>query len=494
MNSPEPTTFTPLAERYRALLDLGATFLGTSNSNELYQAISVETAKVVELTGFLLSLYDAQSDVATVVLSVDDGTKSAPGLTYRGSDSEVIRTGTPTAIENQSDAGAILFPVDGKSDVARSTLSVPLLYGDRVIGALTVYTLRADAYEATDLEMLGCVADFTALALENMQYVRELQRRSRDAERLEEIGRVLTSSLDFEEVLERVSHAAVDLLDLEGAGVWTHEDRQATVRKSVGKVTIPVGTTWALSDTFYEVVVTNAEPFCIEDVTAYDKFPDSLSVYFRSGSAISAPIIVSDRVVGALSARSNQVKRFTEDDVRILSRLAGQASVALDNAELHASMRALSLTDSLTGLPNRRHLQLHLEREVSAARRGRKLALVLFDLDSFKHYNDTFGHAVGDQILKAFAEVLVEENRAMNLVARYGGDEFVSVLSEGDERGAQGYLVRLYRSLRANRVLASHGVTVSSGVAEFRSGQTVGVEELIQAADQRMYQNKTAKA
>ncbi len=81
----------------------------------------------------------------------------------------------------------------------------------------------------------------------------------------------------------------------------------------------------------------------------------------------------------------------------------------------------------------------------------------------------------------------------MNLVARYGGDEFVAVLSEGDEQGAQGYLARLQAGVKANRLLASHGVTVSAGIAEFDSGQNVGFEELIQAADRDMYENKAAK-
>ena len=87
----------------------------------------------------------------------------------------------------------------------------------------------------------------------------------------------------------------------------------------------------------------------------------------------------------------------------------------------------------------------------------------------------------------------MEENRAMNLVARYGGDEFVAVLSEGDELGAQGYLARLHAGVKRNRLLASHGVTVSCGIAEFDSDQTVGVEELIEAADRRMYESKSAK-
>ena len=122
MNSPEPTTTAPLAERYRAVLGLGRILLGSSTSQELYQAIYVETAKVVELTGFLLSLYDSQSDVATVVFSVDDGEESKAGLMYRGSDSEVLRTGAPTAIEDQTDTESVLFPEEGGSGVARSTL------------------------------------------------------------------------------------------------------------------------------------------------------------------------------------------------------------------------------------------------------------------------------------------------------------------------------------------------------------------------------------
>jgi diguanylate cyclase (GGDEF)-like protein len=326
-----------------------------------------------------------------------------------------------------------------------------------------------------------------------MRHVEELQRRSHEAEKLEEIGRVLVSSLDFEEVLERVSHAAMDLLDLDGAGVWTHDDECGTVRTSVGETPVPIGTTWTLSEAVTEAVMVKAEPFSIRDVASKDNPPDIVGICFETGSAISTPIKVGGRVIGALAARTKQVRQFTEADVRMLGRLAAQASAALDNAELHASIQALSMTDALTGLSNRRHLQVHLEREVAAARRGRKLALVLFDLDEFKQYNDTLGHVVGDQILKAFAEVLTHENRAMNLVARYGGDEFVSVLSEGDARGAKGYLARIDQGIKGHRVLASHGVTVSSGVAEFKAGETVGVEELIQAADRSMYENKATK-
>jgi PleD family two-component response regulator len=96
-----------------------------------------------------------------------------------------------------------------------------------------------------------------------------------------------------------------------------------------------------------------------------------------------------DQVIGALSAGVVRDHAFDDDDAHLIERLAGHASVALKNARLHASLQALSLTDPLTGLPNRRHLEIHLGQELAAAQRGRKLSVVLFDLDNFKTYNDT---------------------------------------------------------------------------------------------------------
>ncbi len=178
-----------------------------------------------------------------MVLYVAGGKELESGFSYGSSDCEVLRTGAPTSVENQIDPGPVPFPEAGEGDIARSTISVPLLDGKRVTAAMTVYSLGSNVYDATDVDVLGRLADVAAVALENMGHVEELRRRSREAERLEEIGRVLSGSLDFEEVLVRVSHAAMDLLDLDGASVWTHDNGHATIRTSVGGDPIPVGTT-----------------------------------------------------------------------------------------------------------------------------------------------------------------------------------------------------------------------------------------------------------
>jgi diguanylate cyclase (GGDEF)-like protein len=164
--------------------------------------------------------------------------------------------------------------------------------------------------------------------------------------------------------------------------------------------------------------------------------------------------------------------------------------VALANARLHENIQALSLTDPLTDLPNRRHMDLHLQREVAAARRGRLVCVVIFDLDDFKGHNDRLGHVVGDQILRSFGRVLLGETRAMNLAARYGGDEFVSVLTDIPRAGAKIHANRVAARVAADPDLSKYGVRVSYGIGEFDSANMFEVEDVIRAADQDLYRFK----
>ncbi|MEX2466746.1 MAG: sensor domain-containing diguanylate cyclase [Gemmatimonadota bacterium] len=483
-------------ERYKVLLETGRILTSTLSAEELYAAIHTETAKVLNADNFSVSLYDQGRDFERVVFRVQDGEAQEVDIGFRGSDSEVIRASHGVLIDDDPAAITSLTRIEGDKITCRSGIGAPLVHHGRVVGSVSACSPQAGAYTQDDLALLQGIGDIAAIAIHNALQFAEIEGRRKEAERIEEIGRVLTSERDPNEVLGRVVEAVLDILDVDGAAVWQRfgiEGSAGRITDSGGEICLPVGTHWDLADELMETLIHNRRPAVIDDIAASQLIPDHLREHLVGGSGVAVPITVDDEVVGALAAGSRQPRRFGSEETAVLMRLARQASVALENARLHETLRALSLTDPLTALPNRRRLQLHLEQEVAAARRGRPLTVVIFDIDDFKRVNDTQGHVTGDDILRAFAEVLVDENRAMNLVGRYGGDEFVSVLSDSDREGARQYIGRVQSRVARDPAMAPYHISVSMGVAAFDPDEMRSVDDLLRAADDDMYRVKAER-
>ncbi len=490
------TARSSVGDRYRVLLDIGRTLAGTLSSDELYAAIHRETARVLEASGFYVSRYDPAWDEATIVYFADRGEKRLVEIAYRGSESAVLRTGRPVLVKDRLNDLSLMYLGDDDSDVTRSAVSAPLVHKGRLLGAISAQSYEPNAYNQDDLDLLQGIADVAAVAMDNAAHIAEIERRRREAERIEEIGRALSSSLDPKEVLGKVIDAVTDALNVDGASVWLCEGPtgySAVVAESRGESMLPVGLTLDLTGELADRLARDKVPVAVDDLAASPLVPEHVRPHLQSGSGFAAPLLVGGRLAGILSAGSRRRRHFTDDDIGVLQRLASQASVALENARLHSSLQALSLTDPLTGLPNRRRLQIHLDKEVAAARRGRSLVVVVFDVDDFKRINDTRGHVVGDDILRAFAQILDEENRAMNLVARFGGDEFVSVLSDADLDGARLYIKRVVDRVRKDPILGPTGVSVSIGLAEFDRASMKTTDDIVSAADSDMYRVKARR-
>ena len=482
-----------VGDRYRVLLDIGRTLAGTLSPDELYAAIHRETARVLEASGFYVSLYDATRDKATIVYFADRGEQQRVEIAYKGSESEVLRTGSAVLVKDRLDDLSLMHLGEDDSDVTRSAISAPMVHKGRLLGAISAQSYAPAAYSEEDLDLLQGIADLAAVAVDNAAHVAELERRRKEAEQIEEIGRALTGSLDPKVVLGKVIEAVTHVLNVDGASVWLCDGPTgmvARVAASGGEIALPVGLTWDIDGNLADALIRQKQTMVIPDLASSGIVPRHLREHLQAGSGMGTPLFVGGNFAGVLTAGSRRVRHFGDDDIAVVQRLARQASVALENARLHSNLQALSLTDPLTGLPNRRRLQIHLDKEVAAARRGRSLVVVVFDLDDFKIVNDTQGHLAGDDILRAFAQILDEENRAMNLVARYGGDEFVSILSDADMDGARLYIKRVCRRVETDPTMKPLNVTVSVGLAEFDRASMKTMDDVVSAADADMYRVK----
>ena len=208
------------------------------------------------------------------------------------------------------------------------------------------------------------------------------------------------------------------------------------------------------------------------------------------GERLLLPLTAAGHQFGTLELVSDS---FTEEQRLNASSLAAQAVVALENARLHRMVERQAFHDELTGLANRRACADALQAEVARADRlGTQLAVVLADLDGFKDVNDLHGHAVGDEVLRAFAGVLRETMRESDVAGRWGGEEFLLLLPGSDEDGAAQLAERLRLALSDRRIEAAPDlhVTASFGIAQHTP--SASAEQLVDAADAALYRAKRA--
>ena len=213
-------------------------------------------------------------------------------------------------------------------------------------------------------------------------------------------------------------------------------------------------------------------------------------------SMASLPLFKDEILLGALSVYSTDIEHYTDDHMRLLETVTRLASDALSNAVHHAEAESNALTDPLTGLPNARYIALRFDEEVSRARRsGRPFQVVMLDLDDFKLVNDTFGHKVGDKMLREMGRIIQGQLREYDFLARYAGDEFVAIVQELVGNQVEDLRHRIETavsdfSLRV-RGRGEARVGISVGTATYGAeGETL--DQLLVAADQAMYRDKSA--
>lgn len=321
-----------------------------------------------------------------------------------------------------------------------------------------------------------------------------LKQQTDELDALKKLSIHLTSSLDLPDVLDAVVSEAVRLIEnTRDANMFLYRNHKLSFGAALdadGTRNKPWSKPRANGLTY--TVARSGEMLIVENMQDHPLFQNVPALWM--GSIIGIPLKVGNMVVGVMNLSRSTVGGFSSSELRLLSLLSDQAAVAISNASLHQMISRQAYSDTLTGLPNRRALDERLEAEVISARRNNySFAVIMMDLDGFKAVNDTYGHTVGDDVLRLVFNEMARGVRTTDFLARYGGDELTLILSQTEALSAQIVAEKIVEGMKKIKFRLPDGrilkLGISGGIALYpvhgRSGP-----DLLRAADAALYHAK----
>jgi len=479
-------------KEYELLTEIGQAISSHLNQDEVLRTVHVELGQIFDTRTFYIAFQE--EDEVHFELEVEGGNilRKRSRKVNNGLTEYIIRTGEPLLIaadleQMRSKLGVDFVP----PRPARSFCGVPIFLGGKAVGVMAALsTERESQFQARDLEVMQTAAGQLGVAVENARLFTEEQRRARHLAFLNSISKIAISSEDAEQMMANIVREIQKNFryDHIGIGIMDYATKDIAIKAEAGTASqtlgrrIPVGSgvLGKVARTGVSALVQNAGPGQLAGV-----LPESRAV-------LCLPITYGETLLGVLNVESRDENAFAPQDVLILNTLADLLATALHNSFVFQKLQQQSITDGLTGIKTRRFFWEALSSEWKrASRSGRPFSVVLVDLDKFKEVNDSLGHLEGDLVLARVGRLLEQKCRQSNVVARYGGDEFIILMPETGIEQAQVLAERLRLWLATDPMLEEHHITGSFGVASFPV-HGFSMEDLIRVADAGMYVAKHA--
>jgi diguanylate cyclase (GGDEF)-like protein len=479
-------------KEYELLTQIGQAISSRLDQDEVLRTVQKELGQIFDTNNFYVAFHEGESiefelEIEKGVVLPKRTRKVDNGLTEY-----MLRTGQPlmilTDLENARERLGVTFT---GPNPAKSFCGAPILLGGKPAGVMVAMSTEHEyMFEARDLEVMQTAAGQVSVAIENARLFSEEQRRSRQLAFLNNISKTAISSESSEQMLSDIVAEIQKTFSFDhiGIGIMDYATKDIEIRAEAGFTTLALGKRIPVGTGILGRVARTGEKALVQmagEGQVQGVLPGARAV-------LCLPITYSETLMGVLNVESLHEDAFSPEDVLVLNTLADLLATALHNSFVFQKMQQQSITDGLTGIKTRRFFwEALLSERQRASRSARPFSLVLIDLDKFKEVNDGSGHLEGDLVLARVGRLLEQKCRQSNVVARYGGDEFVILMPETSVDQAQTLAERLRLWLSSDPMLSEHGITGSFGVASYPA-HGLSAEDILRVADAGMYVSKHA--
>ncbi|HEY6127183.1 MAG TPA: diguanylate cyclase [Candidatus Acidoferrum sp.] len=479
------------SEELHVLNEIGRALSSTLHKEDLLRKIWEELRRLFDVENFYIASLDTVRDEMHFDLEIIGGVRNSRRTRPAGNflTEFVIRTRQPVLIRENFVEEAQKLGVEPLRDHG-CFCCVPLVAYDRAIGAMAVFANQDKSFDEGHLELLRVLASEASIAIENARLFQEERTKARHLTLLNTISRHAIGTLNPDEMLAKMTEELENGLTYDhiGIAVLEYSTRELVIQAEAGNRRGALGQRIPLGSGLIGNVARNGNLASFRLGQPADAAFKPLMADTKS--AVALPVFFAEQLHGVLYVESAKDNDFTDEEVLLLGTLADLIAGALHNALTFQKAQEQAITDGLTGVKTHRFFMEALSAEWKrSTRAGRAFALVLMDLDRFKFVNDFYGHLEGDLVLQRVGHILEANCRRSDVVARYGGDEFVILMPETSMEQARQLASKLRGWVCADNLLREKNVSASFGIACYPLHGS-SPQELIQVADASMYLSK----
>lgn len=380
--------------------------------------------------------------------------------------------------------GRLIAEEVGEGEQQVTVIAAPLLGKQGIYGVLQVTSDQRITLNQHEKNYISILADTAGTAFENAQLYQQSRNLIRELRLINEMARQLNRSLDLKEILDFVTTMMRATFDAEFCAILRKSPGEDCFHVLSSSIPAFNGKVIDSKEKPFQQILQNKQALLLAQPGA-GPLPFSL---FSCCSFMGVPLVVEGEISGVLLVADSRYHFFSFDDYKLLEIFGQHASLAMTNAVLHNEMERMVITDNLTGLYTRRHLN---ERVRGSLQKDNYGSLILIDIDYFKTVNDTFGHQVGDEVLIQVSNLIRHSIRDSDIAARWGGEELAVYLPRVDKNTAHSVAERIRECVEQE---TSPQVTISCGLAKWSREMDVNlsVEALFHQADIALYEAKNS--